>query len=317
MREMVLNHASLVADNRYVATEWLIGLSKGISAIRGDGVVKGPMRVAKYFNEIQCTTDATLFDLTIAMLSTRAKEEAKLLMELNSTSISLPLDEPDRGLVTGNSELRLTEPSDPPLPMADAGPLLYCAVNQGTSLGFPSSCTWDRDEIEVQFERVTAYVSAITELVDNVTRPEHAEAICERHRANLRAIANFDELWEHRASAFPNLVFGRDIRRQLENVNPKHRSSIIRCLRHLEDASREWQRKGGSMPPWSINVRNESDSVKQNRRLNKRRLFRTQSGKKEFFMWHADYDDGGRVHLRFDAETKKVEIGYIGKHLPL
>ena len=317
MREMVLNHASLVADNRYVATEWLIGLSKGISAIRSDGIVTSPMRAGKYFYEIQCTVDATLLDLTIEMLSTPSIEEAQLLMELDSKSLALPLNDANQDVTEEDTELRLMTPFDPPLSMADAGPLLYCAVNQGTALGFPSSSTWDRDEIEVRFERVTADVSAITKLVDNVTRPEHAEAICERHRANLRDIANFDELWERRASAFPNLVFGSDIRRQLESVNPRHLSSIIRCLRHLEDASRAWQLQGGAMPSWSINVRNESDSVKQNRRLNKRRLFRTQSGNKEFFMWHADYDDGGRVHLRFDAETKKVEIGYIGKHLPL
>ena len=316
MREMVLNHASLVAENRYIATEWLIGLSKGISAIRGDGLVKSPMRASKYFHEVQCTADATLFDLTIEMLSTPALEEAQLLMELDSKSIALPLNNTNQDVTLADAELRLISPPDPPLSRPDSGPLLYCAVNQGTALGFPSSPTWDHDAIEVQFERATADTSTVTKLVDNVTRLEHAETVCERHRANLRDIVNFGELWERRAAAFPNLVFGRDVRRQIENVNPRHRSSVIRCLHHLEDASREWKRQGGAMPSWSINVRNESDTVKQDSRLSKHRLFRTQNGKKEFFMWHVDHD-GGRIHLRFDAKRREVEIGYIGKHLPI
>ena len=131
MREMVLNHVSMMADNRYVATEWLIGLSKGISAIRGDGIVKSPMRARKYFYEIQCTADATLFDITIEMLSTAAIEEAKLLMELASKSIALPLNDTNQDMAVANTELRLIAPLDPALSRPDAGPLLYCAFNQG------------------------------------------------------------------------------------------------------------------------------------------------------------------------------------------
>ena len=241
MREMVLNHVSMMADNRYVATEWLIGLSKGISAIRGDGIVKSPMRASKYFYEIQCTADATLFDISIEMLSTAAIEEAKLLVELASKSIALPLNDTNQDMAVANTELRLIAPLDPPLSRPDAGPLLYCAINQGTALGFPSSSTWDHDEIEVRFERATADAGTVTKFVDNLTRPGHAEAICKRHRSNLRDITNSLELWERRETVFPNLLFGPDVCRHLNAVNPSDLSSIVRCLGHLDDASHDWK----------------------------------------------------------------------------
>ena len=90
------------------------------------------MRASKYFYEIQCTADATLFDVTIEMLSTAAIEEAKLLMELASKSIALPLNDTNQDMAVANTELRLIAPLDPPLSRPDAGPLLYCAINQGT-----------------------------------------------------------------------------------------------------------------------------------------------------------------------------------------
>ena len=47
------------------------------------------------------------------------------------------------------------------------------------------------------------------------------------------------------------------------------------------------------------------------------RRFGSNKGEPQLFMHHADYGDDRRIHLRFDAQTKEVEIGYIGKHLPL
>ena len=39
-------------------------------------------------------------------------------------------------------------------------------------------------------------------------------------------------------------------------------------------------------------------------------------GTRETFEWHARFGDG-RIHLRFDPQSREVEIGYIGPHLPL
>ena len=47
------------------------------------------------------------------------------------------------------------------------------------------------------------------------------------------------------------------------------------------------------------------------------RRFRSCSGNTKIFEWHALFGNSGRIHFWFDAQTKEVEIGYIGKHLPL
>ena len=56
MREMVLNHASLVAENRYVATEWLYRVSKMNKCHRSLnrlGLVKSPTaNASKYLHEV-------------------------------------------------------------------------------------------------------------------------------------------------------------------------------------------------------------------------------------------------------------------------
>ena len=44
--------------------------------------------------------------------------------------------------------------------------------------------------------------------------------------------------------------------------------------------------------------------------------FSSCKGSNELFMWYARYGNSGRIHLRFDASTYEVEIGYIGPHLP-
>ena len=45
-------------------------------------------------------------------------------------------------------------------------------------------------------------------------------------------------------------------------------------------------------------------------------MFRSVRGERLLFMRHAPYGDN-RIHLRLDARTREIEIGYIGVHLRL
>lgn len=47
------------------------------------------------------------------------------------------------------------------------------------------------------------------------------------------------------------------------------------------------------------------------------RFFRNGAGVTELYEWHARFGSSGRIHLRFDAALRSIEIGYIGSHLPL
>ena len=46
------------------------------------------------------------------------------------------------------------------------------------------------------------------------------------------------------------------------------------------------------------------------------RRFKSVNGEPMLFAWHARFGRGARIHLRFDARTRQIEIGYIGVHLP-
>ena len=318
MREMVLNHASLVADNRYVATEWLIGLSKGISAIRSDGIVKSPMRAGKYFDQIQCTPDATLFDLTIAMLSTKAREEAAFLMELSKKVSLLKCTNPD--IEAGSACLTLVSSPDIRLSLIDADPLRYCVETDSVAVGFPSDPIWEQDQIDVYFNELSSdgeELDEVAETIDNLTLSEHAEVISQRHQDSMSDVYTTSELWARRASAFPNLLFGPDVEDHLMSVNNADLRGIVKKLRMIDRDAADWQAIDSSMPNWSGNVTPESNRVRNNPALIGERRFRSNSGSTEIFEWHARFGSGGRIHLRFDAKTKQVEIGYIGKHLPL
>jgi len=61
----------------------------------------------------------------------------------------------------------------------------------------------------------------------------------------------------------------------------------------------------------------ESAGVMNNEGLRSHRVFRNSRGQPTLFEWHARFGSSHRIHLLFDRPTFRVEIGYIGKHLPL
>ena len=128
--------------------------------------------------------------------------------------------------------------------------------------------------------------------------------------------SNPTKLWENRGIAFPNLVFGPDVQDNLtESANLL--STIVGKLKALDASARDWFDRGGSAPRWNTKVTSESRAVMTNPALREARRFRSHLGTREIFEWHARFGDHGRIHLRFDAESREVEIGYIGRHLPL
>ena len=319
MREMVLNHASIAADNRYSAIQWLIGLAEGVRTIRDVGLATTHLWASKQLYEIQCTEEANLYELTIAMLSSTAKEQAALLMELSARVSLLKSPNPDKA--AGRAGISIGTSSNIALSAEDADPLRYCVKTDGIAVGFPSDPLWDRDTVDVLFNEISPdgdEIGDATDTIDNLTRPEHAIAILERHRTHLRhTIANFEELWEQRESAFPNLVFGPDVEDQLQEINPGDLSAIVKKLSMIDQSAARWQVTDSAMPEWNGNVTPESNSVRNNPALISARRFRSNSGSTKIFEWHTRFGNAGRIHLRFDASTKLVEIGYIGKHLPL
>ena len=119
-------------------------------------------------------------------------------------------------------------------------------------------------------------------------------------------------MWEHREERFPNLIFGPDV-----TIPPEFFLPIVKRLGELDKAAAEWRRVGGAIPRWPCKVTPESKELKKDKKLLDARRFRSQSGLRELFEWHARLGSGLRIHLRFDSSSQEIEIGYIGPHLPL
>ena len=197
------------------------------------------------------------------------------------------------------------------LPPADGEPLVLCATNDWIAVGFPSDCVWDTDQLTVNFNRPLSdgSIQETSKSIDNLTKSAHASLICARHRA---ALFNQDPsaVWEQRDETFRNLFFGPDV-----EPPPEILGVAIRRLSDLDRSAAEWRSVGGPAPPRHCEVTRESKSVRNNPTLLNERRFRSRHGTRELFEWHARIGSGFRIHLRFDAERKEVEIGYIGPHL--
>ena len=313
MREMVLNHASLSAPagNRGLVVDWLKGMVAGMAQIVRDGVAQTSLRMRWSLHDTHCFPCHSLFDAYQDLRRAGAREEYQFLIRL-VTKIPL-LAQVEHGI---KDRFRACEERTLPSPQGE--PLVLCAIADGIAVGFPSDPIWDRDRLTVNFDELLPdeTITEVSEQIDNLARAVHARTICDRHRIRFRAVNSPGELWLNRDVAFRYLIFGPDVKKNLER-SAKVLPTIIGKLTDLDKSVEEWRSAGGPAPPWKTKVTRESSRVRDDPALLKTRRFPSQSGLQELFEWHARYGDGGRIHLRFDAKSREVEIGYIGPHLPL
>ena len=189
-----------------------------------------------------------------------------------------------------------------------------CAITDWIAVGFPSNSIWNNDLLTVRFNELLPDESfeERAEKIDNLTRLVHAYSIYERHDTNLLWNQSPSELWQSRQYIFPNLVFGPDVALPLELFR-----TVVNRLKELDESAAKWRDVGGTLPPWTCKVTPESSSLMDNRKLREARRFRSHHGTRELFEWHARFGNNGRIHLRFDAGSQEIEIGYIGPHLPM
>ena len=320
MREMVLNHASLSAPDKYTALGWLKDLAVGMIELSQYRVVQSVLRKSRDLYSIQCYPYESLWDAYLDLDRQGWGQESLFLMQLADKSpllrdVDQEIKDRFRLCEAVGCDAKMLSPED-------GKPLVLCAITDGIAVGFPSEPIWKRDQLDVSFNELiedsTGEISEleVSETIDNLTQTAHAKPILERHRANLRKCSSYKELWSNRAAIFPNLLFSPGVERQLERLDHALLRTIINKLTNLDKAAEEWPVKGGPSPQWRSHVTDETDSVKNNPRLCDARRFRSCKGSNELFMWHARYGNSGRIHLRFDASTYEVEIGYIGPHLP-
>ena len=230
MRELVLNHASIAAPDRYTAIDWLKDMASGISELRSTNVVQRALRMSQPTQEIICLPDWSLYEAFLELMRSGAREEFSLLVGLSTKS-------PILSDVDDNLEDQYLRCQEKTLPPEDGAPLLFCAISNGIAVGFPSTLEWDRDDLIVQFEELLPdeSIAEVSATIDNLTRSTHAAQISERHRASVRhQFTDSTALWNARYDAFPNLTFDPDVKRQLDRLDHVAFSKVSTALARLE-----------------------------------------------------------------------------------
>ena len=314
MRELILNEASFPSTVEVpgeTATDWLVGLSKGIAELGRMHVVATSLRTARALSQVPLGRNSFL-DVRIRDLLGPCRESALFLMRLSTKSPLLcDLGDDVENRFRG-CEVRGVDP-------VRGEALVLCAHLDGVAVGVPSAEYWDRDHLTVRFDELlpNETIEEVVVPIDHLARAEHASAISARHAKQLREGLDFTSFWKERQNAFPHLVFGPDVEDHISGMAATMLPTVVRKLAQLDASVAEWEGGGGPRPRWQCDVTRESATVRQEERLRRARLFRSVRGGRQVFEWHARFGNSGRIHLRFTAEPREVEIGYIGSHLPL
>lgn len=310
MREMVLNNASVDSSgqSRKAIVAWLADLSIGMQQLISSSVTSAQLRTSKELPEIYCLPDYSLDDAIQGLRAAGYRDEYRSLARLVSKSPLLrdaASDVHDRFL--GAEGISVTG--------EDRAPLVLCAITDGIAVGLPSAPSWDRDSLTVEFHELLsdASLSRASKSIDNLTRSSHAGQIVDRHRKRFARDCDPASLWRGRHLCFPALAFGPGVEACLQRY-ATHFSTVVEKLIDIHDAAAEWKERGGPAPRWRTKVTDESQSLTPTHRNTRR--FQSHRGTTELFTWHARFGNSGRIHLRFDAGTREVEIGYIGPKLP-
>ena len=315
MREMVLNHASLLLAGWLRTVNWLPDVADGMATLVRDGVARAVLRMCRSPHDIRYPDDQSLFEAYQELRQLGARDQYVFLMRL---STKVPLDN-DLGPDVAD-RFRMCEAKA--LAPEDGAPLVFCAVSDAIAVSVPSEPVWDRDRIRVAFDELLpdGVLGEAQEDIDNLARSAHAPPICERHRERLRVhCSNAADLWSRREKVFPHLTFGPSVEGHLAGLNPGWFSTLVSRLADLDSVLRKSGRLlAATRHAGRTKVTPESGPLdEQSGSYGMTRRFTSVSGARVMFAWHARFGSGGRIHLRFDARTRVVEVGYIGGHLPL
>ena len=310
MRQMVLNHASVhpAGSSREAVTDWLADLSIGMAKLVDDRVVESQLRTEQEPYQTPCLADYSLFDAFLGLREAGYREQSRFLLSLSTKAPLLRDASPD----VADRFLGCEGVSVPP---REGEPLVLCAITNWVVVGFPSAPSWDQDQLTVQFNELLPNETVIEawEEVDNLTRSRHATPISQRHSEKLALGSDPTTLWENRQTCFPHILFGPDVERDLK-AHARLVDTVVGKLIAINRSAAEWKTQGGPAPNWRTKVTDENDLAPRYRNM---RRFASRHGTQELFTWHARAGNGYRIHLRFDAGRREVEIGYIGPHLPL
>jgi len=149
---------------------------------------------------------------------------------------------------------------------------------------------------------------------DHISQRAHAQEINLRSYQAAFASLCAKNFWDEKERVFPKLLFGRDVRKQIVSFDTTALGLLFTRLKTLNRAAEEWELSAGGFPVHII--RPEGESRQTMDRYTNNRTYRGYDGQSRVYEEHVWVDSGNRVHLYRHDETRKVEIGYVGVHLP-
>jgi hypothetical protein len=314
MRELIFNDLSVAtyAASTHAVAPLVADVTRGIAQLIDRGITEKAVRSTAAWTENVCADDGTtVWDAIVTMRHMGCVEEFRLISSL-VTKVPLLAELPENIVDRFNG-------CEPDFGNEDGGGcLVLCAHTDAIAVSIPIQARFDVDRLNVRFKELNAVAELCDEeeLIDNVARSIHAEAIIDRARLGALGKVTLVTFWNQRLDLFPHLRFGADFEQHLQQLNPGITRALISRLAELDAAAADWPALGTEAPQWRSKVTPESDSVMNNPASRSRRIFRDAMGSQALFSWHARIGSGIRLHLRFDRSVHLVEIGYVGQHLP-
>lgn len=140
-----------------------------------------------------------------------------------------------------------------------------------------------------------------------------------RHTTILK-ILNESTFRELKSLLFKKMIFSDDAIEQITHVGDKYFRQLVSRLMELERYNAQWTSGAFSTKDinvkTSLNVSDESDSVKGNEKLSHERLFSLPNIGSKYCFMHIKTGDY-RFHFYPNEEDHIIYVAYIGPHLPL
>ena len=228
MRQMVLNHASIVDSDPDHAPEWLKDVALGLRELITTGV--SSLNQGLRMSEKGCAVYySMLYGESDARRMPDTRDEFEFLAGL-AAQVPLLRDNDD------DLKDRFSRCQEKSLSPEDGNPLLFCVFTEGIAVGFPSDRIWDCDEVTVRFDELLPEdaIEESCETIDNLTRSTHATLIHQRHMSAQRQVTSPNAFWNAREEAFRNLKFIPEVGGQLTNLNSTAWSKVTKALNRME-----------------------------------------------------------------------------------
>jgi hypothetical protein len=310
MREAILNDVCCRVQFQTV-DEGAIRVSevvKGLAALIDGAVVERAIRLPAFATDITLGNEFTLYDVILQILKTpHLKDRGVLFASLIQLA---PIDD---GLSDESIEFLLLNTV---VGFESSLSLLLCAFGNHVSLSLDQNGAWERDQLEVSVRHTNARgkTSETISTIDNLSKAAHADPIIVRHRAFLARATDKSTFWARKNECFPCLMFGLDVEAQIARLDTKIFDSVAERLIQLNGAAAIWAKSRRPSPEYSSKVTGESQTTMQ--KFGRLRDYRDATGKTTRYELHARVADGHRIYFRPLANSKKIEIGYVGPHLP-